>query len=246
MSGHSKWASIKHKKGALDAKRGKIFTKLGNEIAISARDGGDPETNFRLRLAVQKAKQANMPAANIERSIARGAGTAGGAQLEELTYEGYGPVGVAIIVQALTDNRNRTASDVKLAFSKHGGTLGTPGSVAYLFEQKGVIHIKASADKDEAELAAIEAGALDIDDADEQIIIYTNPRELERIKTAVGDDNVESADVEAIASQTVEVTDEAKAKTLLRLIEALEDLDDVATVTANFDIAESVLEKIDL
>lgn len=246
MSGHSKWASIKHKKGAADAKRGKIFTKLGNEIAISARDGADPETNFRLRLAVQKAKQANMPAANIDRSIARGAGTAGGAQLEELTYEGYGPVGVAILVQALTDNRNRTASDVKVSFSKHGGTLGSQGSVAYLFEQKGVIHLKASADKDEAELAAIEAGALDIDDSDEQIIIYTKPSELESVKAAVGEANIESSDVEAIASQTVEVTDEAKAKTLLHLIDALEDLDDVATVTANFDIAESVLEKIDL
>jgi YebC/PmpR family DNA-binding regulatory protein len=244
MSGHSKWASIKHKKGALDAKRGKIFTKLGNEIAIAARDGADPDANFRLRLAIQKAKQSNMPAANIDRSIARGAGTAGGAALDELTYEGYGPAGVAVMVQALTDNRNRTASDVKLAFSKHGGTLGSQGSVAYLFETKGVLVCKPGADVDEVTLAAIEAGALDIDDSGEQVIIYTKPSELEAIRTAVGEDNIESSDVEQIASQTIAVEDAGKAGTLMRLIDALEDLDDVATVTANYDIAESILESL--
>jgi YebC/PmpR family DNA-binding regulatory protein len=244
MSGHSKWASIKHKKGALDAKRGKIFTKLGNEIAIAARDGADPDANFRLRLAIQKAKQSNMPAANIDRSIARGAGTAGGAALDELTYEGYGPAGVAVMVQALTDNRNRTASDVKLAFSKHGGTLGSQGSVAYLFETKGVLVCTTEADADEVTLAAIEAGALDIDDSGEQVIIYTKPSELETVRTAVGEDNVESSDVEQIASQTIAVEDTAKAGVLMRLIDALEDLDDVATVTANYDIAESILESL--
>jgi YebC/PmpR family DNA-binding regulatory protein len=244
MSGHSKWASIKHKKGALDAKRGKIFTKLGNEIAIAARDGADPDANFRLRLAIQKAKQSNMPAANIDRSIARGAGTAGGAALDELTYEGYGPAGVAVMVQALTDNRNRTASDVKLAFSKHGGTLGSQGSVAYLFETKGVLVCTTDADADEVTLAAIEAGALDIDDSGEQVIIYTKPSELEAIRMAVGENNVESSDVEQIASQTIAVEDAGKAGTLMRLIDALEDLDDVATVTANYDIAESILESL--
>lgn len=244
MSGHSKWASIKHKKGALDAKRGKIFTKLGNEIAIAARDGADPDANFRLRLAIQKAKQSNMPAANIDRSIARGAGTAGGAALDELTYEGYGPAGVAVMVQALTDNRNRTASDVKLAFSKHGGTLGSQGSVAYLFETKGVLVCTTDADTDEVTLAAIEAGALDIDDSGEQVIIYTKPSELEAIRMAVGENNVESSDVEQIASQTIAVEDAGKAGTLMRMIDALEDLDDVATVTANYDIAESILESL--
>jgi YebC/PmpR family DNA-binding regulatory protein len=244
MSGHSKWASIKHKKGALDAKRGKIFTKLGNEIAIAARDGADPDANFRLRLAIQKAKQSNMPAANIDRSIARGAGTAGGAALDELTYEGYGPAGVAVMVQALTDNRNRTASDVKLAFSKHGGTLGSQGSVAYLFETKGVLVCTTDADADEVTLAAIEAGALDIDDSGEQVIIYTKPSELEAIRMAVGENNIESSDVEQIASQTIAVEDAGKAGTLMRMIDALEDLDDVATVTANYDIAESILESL--
>lgn len=244
MSGHSKWASIKHKKGAADAKRGKIFTKLGNEIALAARDGADVDMNFRLRLAVQKAKQANMPAANIDRSIARGAGTAGGAALDELIYEGYGPAGVAVMVQALTDNRNRTASDVKLAFSKHGGTLGSQGSVAYLFESKGVLVCKAAADSDEVSLSAIEAGALDIDDSGEQVIIYTKPSDLESIRTAVGEDNIESSDVESIAAQTVAVEDAAKAGTLMRMIDALEELDDVATVTANYDIADEILENL--
>lgn len=243
MSGHSKWASIKHKKGAADAKRGKVFTKLGNEIALAARDGADPEMNFRLRLAVTKAKQANMPATNIDRSIARGAGTAGGAALEELTYEGYGPAGVAILVQALTDNRNRTASDVKTAFSKHGGSLGGQGSVAYMFELKGVLYCSTSADKDAVSLAAIEAGASDIDDSGEHVIIYTSPHDLESVKAAVGENNVDSADVESVPSQTIIVDDEAKVRTLLRLMEALEDLDDVASVTGNFDIPEDVMER---
>ncbi len=243
MSGHSKWHSIKHKKGAADAKRGKIFTKLGHEIAIAARDGADPEMNFRLRLAINKAKQSNMPAANIERSIARGAGTAGGAALEELTYEGYGPAGVAVMVKALTDNRNRTAADVKVAFSKHGGSLGGQGSVAYMFESKGVIYCKPSADVDEVSLAAIEAGATDIDDSGEQLVIYTTANQLEVVRQAVGEEAIESADVEMVPSQTVAVTDPQKVRTIMRLLEALEDLDDVANVTANFDITEDLLEQ---
>lgn len=244
MSGHSKWHSIKHKKGAADAKRGKIFTKLGHEIALAARDGDDPATNFRLRLAIQKAKQANMPMANIDRSIARGAGTGDGAQLEELTYEGYGPAGVAVMVQALTDNRNRTAADVKAAFSKHGGTLGSQGSVAYMFDQKGVIYCKPSADTDEVSLAAIEAGADDIEDSGEQVVVYVQPANLEAAKAAIGEENIESSDIEKIPSQTVLLEDEQKVRTLTRLIDALEDLDDVANVTANFDIPEDILERV--
>jgi len=243
VSGHSKWHSIKHKKGAADAKRGKIFTKLGNEIAIAAREGADPSTNFKLRLAVAKAKGANMPAANIERSIARGSGTGDGAALEQLTYEGYGPAGVAVMVSALTDNRNRTGADVKSTFSKYGGNLGAPNSVAYLFEQKGVIVCKEDLDKDEISLMAIDAGASDVDDSGEQVIVYTSPSDLEKVRESLGD-NVESADVEMIASQSIVVDDEKKAQTLLKLIDALDDLDDVISVTANYDIADEILQKL--
>lgn len=244
MSGHSKWHSIKHKKGAADAKRGKIFTKLAGEIALAARDGADPSMNFKLRLAIQKAKQANMPSANIDRAVARGAGTAGGAALEELTYEGYGPSGVAIMVKALTDNRNRTASDVKSAFSKMGGNLGASGSVAYLFEQKGVIVCNSGIDKDQASLAAIEAGANDIDDSGDQLIVYTTPTEIEKVKAALGEENVESAELDMTPAQTVEITDEKKATSTLKLVETLDDLDDVLSVSANFDIPEEILNKL--
>ncbi len=243
MSGHSKWHSIKHKKGAADAKRGKIFTKLGNEIALAAREGADPETNFRLRLAIQKAKQANMPSANIDRSIARGVGTAGGAALEELVYEGYGPAGVAVMVEALTDNRNRTASDVKSTFSKYGGNLGSTGSVAYMFDKKGLILCKASADKDEMSLVAIEAGAADIDDSGDQLVVYTAPKDLEAVKEALGEDNVDTADVELVPNQTVRVEDEGKARSIMKLISFLDDLDDVSSVVANFDIPDDVLDR---
>lgn len=243
MSGHSKWHSIKHKKGAVDAKRGKIFTKLGHEIAIAAREGADVTTNFKLRLAVAKAKSANMPSSNIERSIARGSGTGDGAALEQLTYEGYGPAGVAVMVNSLTDNRNRTGADVKSTFSKYGGNLGAPNSVSYLFEQKGVILCKAGLDKDEVALQAIDAGASDVDDSGEQVIVYTAPNDLEKVRESLGD-NVESADVEMIASQSIAVDDEKKAQTLLKLIDALDDLDDVISVTANYDISDNVMEKL--
>jgi YebC/PmpR family DNA-binding regulatory protein len=244
MSGHSKWHSIKHKKGAADAKRGKVFTKMAAEIAIAAQDGADPAMNFKLRLAIQKAKAANVPAANIERAIAKGSGQGGGAKLEELLYEGYGPAGVAIMVKALSDNRNRTSPEVKSTFSKHGGTMGGQGSVAYLFEKKGVIICKAEADKDEMSLMAIEAGADDIDDSGEQLIVYTQPNKLEEVRDALGEDNVESAEVKQEPSQTIVVDDEGKAKTLLNLMEALDDLDDVVEVTSNFDIPEEILNKL--
>lgn len=244
MSGHSKWASIKHKKGAADAKRGKIFTKLGHEIAIAARDGADPSMNFKLRLAVQKAKAANMPSTNIERSIARGAGTGEAAALEELTYEGYGPAGVAIMARALTDNRNRTGPEIKSTFTKFGGNLGATGSVAYLFEQKGVIVCKEGLDKDEVALTAIDAGASDIDDSGDQVIIYTSAAELEKVKDVLSD-MVESADVEMIASQTISVDDAHKAQTLMKLIDALDDIDDVVSVTANYDISDEIMSKLE-
>jgi transcriptional/translational regulatory protein YebC/TACO1 len=244
MSGHSKWHSIKHKKGAADAKRGKVFTKMAAEIAIAAQDGADPAMNFKLRLAIQKAKAANVPAANIERAIAKGSGQGGGAKLEELLYEGYGPGGVAIMVKALSDNRNRTSPEVKSTFSKHGGTMGGQGSVAYLFENKGIIICKPEADKDEMSLMAIEAGADDIDDSGEQLIVYTQPSKLEAVRDALGEDNVESAEVKQEPSQTIVVDDEGKAKTLLNLMEALDDLDDVVEVTSNFDIPEEIINKL--
>ena len=244
MSGHSKWHSIKHKKGAADAKRGKIFTKMAAEIAIAAQDGADPAMNFKLRLAIQKAKAANVPAVNIERAIAKGSGQGGGAKLEELLYEGYGPSGVAIMVKALSDNRNRTSPEVKSTFSKHGGTMGGQGSVAYLFENKGIIICKAEADKDELSLLAIEAGADDIDDSGDQLVIYTQPNKLESVRDALGEDNVESAEVKQEPSQTIVVDDEGKAKTLLNLMEALDDLDDVVEVTSNFDIPEEIINKL--
>ena len=244
MSGHSKWHSIKHKKGAADAKRGKIFTKLGNEIAIAAREGADPASNFKLRLAVSKAKSANMPSSNIDRSIARGSGTGDGAALEELNYEGYGPSGVAVLAKALSDNRNRTGADVKSTFAKYGGNLGAPGSVSYMFEQKGVIVCKPGLDKDEIALSAIDAGAQDVDDSGDQVIVYTKPNELEEIREKLTD-HVESADVEMSPSQTVVVDDTKKAQTLLRLIDALDDLDDVVSVTANYDISDEIMNQLD-
>lgn len=244
MSGHSKWASIKHKKGAADAKRGKIFTKMAAEIAVAAQDGADPAMNFKLRLAIQKAKAANVPAANIDRAIAKGSGQGGGAKLEQLTYEGYGPAGVAVLVKALSDNRNRTASDVKSAFSKHGGSLGGQGSVAFMFEQKGEIVCAAGADKDELSLKAIEAGAADIDDSGDQLIVYTAPADVEKVRDALGGDNVESAEVKLEPTQTVVVDDPAKAKTLLRLMDALDELDDVVETTANFDIPEDIMNQV--
>lgn len=245
MSGHSKWHSIKHKKGAADAKRGKVFTKLASEIAAAAQGGTDPDTNFKLRLSIQKAKAANLPAANVDRAIARGSGTGDGAKLEELTYEGYGPAGVAVMVKALSDNRNRTGSEVKSTFSKYGGNLGAQGSVAYMFESKGVITCKSGINKDDVGLQAIEAGAVDIDDSGEHLLVYTAPAGLEKIRDALGEDVVESAEVQLTPAQVVAVDDGAKAKTLMRLIEALDDLDDAVEVTANFDIPDEILSELE-
>ncbi len=244
MSGHSKWHSIKHQKAAADQKRGKIFTKLANEIALAAREGADPKMNYKLRLAVTKARQNAMPAGNIERAIARGSGQAGGAALEELTYEGYGPSGVAILVRAVTDNRNRTAADVKSIFSKFNGNLGAPGSVSYMFESRGVIMAKPGADKDELSLMAIDAGALDIDDTGDQLIIYTQPNDLEKIKELLGEDNIESSELEMAAKQRIKIDEESKASSVLKMIDALDELDDVISVDANFDIPDEILEKI--
>ncbi len=238
MSGHSKWATIKHKKGIKDARRGAAFTKFANLISVAARSGGDPATNFKLRLAVEGAKRAGVPNTNIDRAIAKGSGAAGGAQIEEITYEGYGPGGVAVLVQTATDNRNRTGAEVRSAFTKHGGSLGTAGSVAYQFDQKGVINIE-TADFEKATLDAIEAGADDIDEGEGEITVYTTPNQLETVRSnlAAAGYNADTAELQFIPKTTVAVDDKA-ATTLMKLMDALDELDDVTGTAANFELPD--------
>ena len=248
MSGHSKWSTIKRQKGANDAKRGALFTKVAREIAVAARQGGgDPDANYRLRLAIEKARSVNMPADNIKRTIDKATGGGDGEQYEEIVYEGYGPGGVALVVEAQTDNRNRTAADVRSIFTKAGGQLAGSGAVAWQFEPRGVISVSAtSADPDEITLSAIDAGAEDVDTSGEETIeIYTMPGDLEAVRRALESAGVavESAEQTMIAKQTVEL-DSGKARQALRLVELLEDLDDVSRVTANFDIPEDVFAEI--
>ncbi|MEE9177452.1 MAG: YebC/PmpR family DNA-binding transcriptional regulator [Acidimicrobiia bacterium] len=245
MSGHSKWANIKHRKGRQDAKRGKLFGKLGKAIEVAARNGGgNIEFNPTLATAVDKAKAASMPNDNIERAIKRGSGEVEGAIYEETFYEGYGPGGVALYVQVLTDNRNRAASDVRSAFTRHGGNLGEPGSVGYLFSQKGLILARGS--EDEVMLLAIDAGAEDILGVDGGMYeVVTKPSDMRGVREAleVGGVEIESADVTQLPANTVPV-EESEAKKLLRLIDTLEDLDDVQAVFANYDIDDEVMEKV--
>jgi YebC/PmpR family DNA-binding regulatory protein len=245
MAGHSKWANIKHRKGRQDAARGKLFGKLAKAIEVAAREGGgNIEFNPTLATAVDKAKAASMPNDNIDRAIKRGTGEVEGAVYEEIWYEGYGPGGVALYVQILTDNRNRAASDVRSTFTRHNGNLGEPGSVGYLFEQKGLVLAKG--DEDEVMLGALEAGAEDVREAgDGTFEVITDPSDLHTVRKALegAGVEVESADVTQLPSNTIPV-DESKARQLLRLIEALDELDDVQTVHANFDIEDAVLEKV--
>jgi YebC/PmpR family DNA-binding regulatory protein len=248
MSGHSKWSTIKRQKGANDAKRGAIFTKVAREIMVAARSGGgDPDANFRLRLAMDKARAVNMPLDNIKRAIERAAGAGEGEQFEEIAYEGYGPGGVAILVEAATDNRNRTASDVRSMFTKAGGQLAGSGAVAWQFEPRGLISVPAAGhDGDEIALTAIDAGATDVDTSAPDVIeVYTEPADLERIRKMLeaAGIHVDSAENTMIAKTTVEL-DAHRARQNLRLIELLEDLDDVQRVTANFDIPEDVFAEI--
>lgn len=244
MAGHSKWHNIRHKKAKMDAKRGQLFTKLLREITVAARQGGgDPEFNPRLRIAIEKAKKANMPIENIERAIKRGTGEIAGESYEEVTYEGYGPGGVAIIVKCLTDNRNRTASEVRHAFSKHGGNLGTSGCVSWMFERKGVITIPADKyDEDEVMMAAIESGADDVVKEEGKFIIYTEPSSLEEVRKGIADSGIEieEAKLDLIPNTTTKVEGETAEK-VLKLLMALEDLDDVQEVYSNFDMPEEVL-----
>jgi YebC/PmpR family DNA-binding regulatory protein len=247
MSGHSKWSSIKHKKAASDAKRGAQFTKLARAIQVAAREGGgDPAGNAALANAVQKARDARMPKDNIERAIAKGTGAATDADaIEAVTYEGYGPGGVAILVETLTDNRNRTGSEIRHYFSKGGGSLGEPGSVAWVFEKKGVIVVDADRYSEDDLLPAIEAGAEDVTTDEGIYEITTEPADFAAVRQALEQAGVEyeSADLTMRPTNRVEV-DESHAGSLLRLIESLEDDDDVAAVHANFDLDASVMERL--
>ena len=248
MSGHSKWSTIKRAKGAADAKRGAIFTKVAREISVAARaGGGDPDTNSRLRLAVEKARSVNRPADNIKRTIEKATGGGEAEQFEEIVYEGYGPGGVAILVEAATDNRNRTAAEVRAIFTKAGGQLAGSGAVAWQFEPRGLITIPSKGqDRDDLALAAIDAGAEDVDTSgDELVEVYTTPAGLEQVRKALDAAGlpVESAESAMVAKNTVEV-DEQRARQNLRLVESLEDLDDVQRVTANFDIPEEIFAEV--
>jgi YebC/PmpR family DNA-binding regulatory protein len=249
MSGHSKWSTIKRQKGVTDAKRGALFTKVAREISVAARQGGgDPDANYRLRLAVEKARSVNMPSDNIKRTIDKAVGGGEAEQYEEIVYEGYGPGGVAVLVEAATDNRNRTAAEVRSIFTKAGGQLAGSGAVAWQFEPRGLIAVNrdAAVDVDEVALAAIDAGAEDVDTDDpESIGIYTSPADLERVRKALDGAGVavDSAENTMVAKQTVEL-DSARARQALRLVELLEDLEDVQRVTANFDIPEDVFAEV--
>lgn len=247
MAGHSKWAQIKRKKAANDAKKGKIFTKLIREIQVAAKLGGpDEESNPRLRQAIQQAKAYNMPLSNIERAIAKGCGEIEGVNYEEVTYEAYGPGGVAIFIEALTDNRNRTVSEIRHILTKHGGNLATSGSVAWMFEKKGIITVdKSECSEDDILIIATDAGADDINVADDVYEITTAPGDFETVKKALEDNGIKvmEATVSMIPKNTVKV-DDSNAPRVLSLMEALDDLDDVQRIYSNFDIDEEVLKKV--
>jgi YebC/PmpR family DNA-binding regulatory protein len=247
MSGHSKWASIKHKKKAVDAKRGALFTKLTRAITVAARDGGgDPDGNPALALAIQKARDASMPKDNIERAVAKGTGADADANaFESVLYEGYGPGGVAILVEALTDNRNRTGSEVRHLFTRQGGNLGEPGSVAWQFEKKGEIVVDGTRYSEDELLPAIDAGAEDVSLDGDVWEIVTGPTDVNAVREALAAEGVEIESAELVQRPTTRTpVDEAHAGSLLRLIEALEDDDDVQAVHANFDVDADVLERV--
>ena len=247
MSGHSKWHSIKHKKGAADAKRGKLFAVLIRQIEIAARSGGgDPASNATLRSMVQKARDNSLPVDTIQRAIKRGTGEEEGVVYEQVSYEGYAASGVAVIVQALTDNRNRTSAEIKNIFSRNGGSFAEPGAVSWQFERKGIVVVDRSVDEDELTLAAADAGADDVQDEGETWHVTTPPTELHAVRTAMEEAGiaVQSSDLTMIPTTTVALDAEAAAKSVLRLMDALEEHDDVEAVYANFDIPDSVLEAV--
>ena len=246
MSGHNKWASIKHKKASQDAKRGKIFSKLAKELTMAAKSGGgDPGANPRLRLAISKAKQVNMPADNIDRAIKKGTGELPGVTYEEITYEGFGPKGVAIMVDVVTDNRNRATAEIRNIFSKKGGNMAGSGSVGWIFTKKGLILVKKdAADEDKVMTVALEAGAEDMSTEDEMYEITTSVADYEKVKAAIEQQgiNIENAELTMVPSSTVKL-DGQEAKQVLSLVDLLEDNDDVQNVYANFDVPENALEE---
>ena len=239
MSGHSKWSTIKRQKALSDAKKSTAFTRVGNAIAIAARSGDDPTTNFALRLALDKARAVNMPSANIQRSIDRGSGKLGGAALEEATYEGYGPGGIAVIVECATDNKNRTYPDVRTAFTKHGGNLAEAGAVSFQFARQGQIRAVFKGDADEAMLTAIDAGAIDAEEDDQELLIYTDPKQLAAVREALGTAGLDVTEAELVyrPKQTVTITDPEVARKIMNLMGALDELDDVTNTYSNFDLA---------
>ena len=253
MSGHSKWATIKHKKGATDAARGRLFAKLIRQVEVAAREGGgDPETNPTLRTMFHKARESSVPLDTIERAIKRGTGDLEGVRYEQISYEGYAPSGVAVIVECLTDNRNRTASDVRSTFSKAGGSMAEPGSVSWQFERKGVVSVPkaraggAAVTEDDVMLTALDAGADDISDTGDAWLVTTPPAGLAAVKAALDDAGLstESPELTMLPTSTVALDNEGDAKKVLRLIDALEDNDDVQNVYANFDIPDAILDLV--
>jgi YebC/PmpR family DNA-binding regulatory protein len=249
VSGHSKWSSIKHKKGAADAKRGQLFSKLSRAIIVAAKEGGpDPAGNLALQNAIEKARSYSMPKDNIERAIAKGSGAdAEGSTFETVIYEGYGPEGVAVLVEALTDNRNRTASEVRHLFAKHGGNLGTTGAVAWQFERKGVVLVLADGvDEDALVLVVAEAGAEDVELDGSSFVVTSAPETMSAVRAAVeaAGFTIESVELAMVPKVSVAVADEGVARQVIRLVEGLEDTDDVQDVYANFDIPEAVLEAV--
>ncbi|HSS08646.1 MAG TPA: YebC/PmpR family DNA-binding transcriptional regulator [Acidimicrobiales bacterium] len=248
MSGHSKWATIKHKKGAQDKARGKLFAKLIRQVEVAAREGGgDPDANPTLRTMFQKARDASVPMDTIERAIKRGTGELDGVRYEQVSYEGYAPCGVAVIVECLTDNRNRTGSDVRNIFSKHGGSTAEPGAVAWQFGRKGVILVPKKVAEDDLMLVALEAGAEDIKDSGESWEVTTAPTDLGAVRSALDDAAIgfDSAELIMVPTNVVPLDNESDAKKVLRLVDLLEDLDDVQNVYANFDIPDSILELVE-
>jgi YebC/PmpR family DNA-binding regulatory protein len=249
VSGHSKWSSIKHKKGAADSKRGQLFSKLSRAIIVAAKEGGpDPAGNLALQNAIEKARSYSMPKDNIERAIAKGSGSdADASSFETVVYEGYGPEGVAVLVEAVTDNRNRTASEVRHAFTKHGGNLGTTGAVAWQFERRGVVLVAADgADEDTLLLVAAEAGADDVSLDGSSFVVTTTPEAFSAVRHALEDSGfaVESVELAMVPKTTVAIPDESTARRIMSLLEGLEDTEDVQDVYANFDIPEAVLESV--
>ncbi len=246
MSGHSKWATIKHKKGAADAKRGKLFAKLIKQVEVAARQGGgDPDANPTLRTMFQKARDNSVPLDTIERAVKRGTGELEGVNYETITYEGYAPGGIALLIECLTDNRNRTSGDVRSTLSKNGGSLAEPGAVSWQFERKGVILVPSSVEEDEVMLVALDAGAEDIVDEGEMWRVTTPPSDLPQIREALDEAGiaVESADLAMLPTSTVEVTDVAQVKGLMKLMDLLDDLDDVQDVHGNMDVSDELMDE---